>query len=633
MRLARHGRLERYTTIASGIGVAVALVSVLDPFRAIASYLGPAIAIAAALAGRRRSLSVVAIVATCYGLASPLLIEFRADSSSYFAYLRSMSFDGDLDFKNDWDLLRDGEPSPFPTRREINVFSAGPAVLWSPFFWAAHAYVKLDGWVGRALYEADGASLPYRRATLAGTIAVVVVGASLLASTLARLHGLTIALLATLGAVLGSPVAYYTFLVPAMPHGVTFGVACAYLWAWDSVRRSPSRGGWVLVGGLLGLLTMCRWQAALFALFLVPLAVTGLRRKTLPPSWLAGCGIAAAVAFLPQSFAWRIGFGEWILIPQGRGFLDFSSAHWLDTLISADHGFFNWTPLMLAGFLGMWTGLRKDFTFYATSLGVFFATAWVNGSVPDFDWAGGDAFGARRYCLVVPLLAFGLARAVELAKSASVRWPLLVPTVAMAAFVVWNLGLISHFRARKYPGAAPFERLARDQARSLRKNIEAVAGAIAGAEGRALAYKYFSAEYFYTDFNTSGTILLRAADERYLLEGWHTPSRRIARRTFRRALYPRACVRIPLESPFPLRVTTTARAAEGVQPQTVTFVVNETRLTTASLTTQWRDVEVEIPVSALVPGENAFCLTFSNAQPEDAAGRRVAALVERIQLP
>ena len=413
--------MKRAPAILSGIGLLMAFVSALDPFRPLGSYLGPLLATGAALVGRKRALTVVALVAASYGVSSHLLIEFRADSSSYFAYLRSASFDLALAFQNDWDLLRGDNPTPFPTRREINVFSAGPAILWSPFFWSAHLYVATDNFLGRELYPADGVSLPYRRSTGAGTIAVVVVGAALLVSMIVRTTGMTVAVLAVGGAVAASPVLYYTFLVPAMPHGVTFGVASAFIWAWDRLRREPSLNRWILVGGLFGLLTMCRWQAAVFGLLPLGVAVEGLWKKTLPLRWLLAAAVAALIAFAPQSIAWRLGFGHWILIPQGRGFLNFSSPHWLDTLVSADHGFFNWTPLMLVGFVGLWSGLRADLRLYGGCLAIFLATAWVNGSVPQHDWAAGDAFGARRYSLVVPLMALGVARMLTLGRKTAQR--------------------------------------------------------------------------------------------------------------------------------------------------------------------------------------------------------------------
>jgi hypothetical protein len=159
-----------------------------------------------------------------------------------------------------------------------------------------------------------------------------------------------------------------------------------------------------------------------------------------------------------------------------------------------------------------------------------------------------------------------------------------------------------------------------------------VMGALGGIEGRALAYKMLSAEYFYTSFNRSGTIFLRSADGRYLLRGWGTPSRRTARRTFRNALYPEACVRIPLEEPFPLRIAISLRRPPGLESQALAVSINDYPLTTASLSPEWREVRFEVPQERLLPGENALCLVFSNALPEEN-GRRLAAQVERIQLP
>jgi hypothetical protein len=370
-----------------------------------------------------------------------------------------------------------------------------------------------------------------------------------------------------------------------------------------------------------------------YALLVLPLAIDGLRRKTVRPSWVLAAAGAALLAFVPQAIAWRIGFGHWILVPQGSGFVDGSASNWLNTLVSADRGSFNWTPVMLFGFLGLVAGVHRTPLLYGGSLAVFLATVWVNGSVPFYDWAAGDAFGARRYSLVVPLMALGLAEALELSARALKRRPLLGPAGLLLAAGLWNLGFISHFRARKYPEAAPLERLAKDQARSLRETAQDLGGFLAGDRGRAFAYKLFSAEYFYTGFNRSGTILLRGADERYLLEGWGAPSRRIARVTFREALFPQACVRIPLEEPFELRILVSARAPDGLDEQVMTVLSNGRVLASAPLPSEWSEVPVVVPEDALVPGENALCLRFHNALSHEGEGQPVAALVERIQLP
>ena len=458
----------------------------------------------------------------------------------------------------------------------------------------------------------------------------MVLGYSLLFSTLARIRGRAIAAFAVSGCFLASPVLYYTFYVPAMSHGVASGLAASFLWAWDRARREPSLGRWTLLGGALGLLAACRWQAAVYGVLLALLVLEALAEKRIRWRWALSSVAAAALAFAPQLIAWQVLFGRALLLPQGRGFLDLASPHWLDTLISADHGFFNWTPLMLAGFVGLVSGLRQSPLLHGGGLLIVALTTWVNGSVPDFDWAAGDAFGARRYSEVVPLMAVGLAFLLDLSARALRRWPLIAPAAAIGALVLWNLGFVSHFRARKFPDAAPLDRLARDQARLLREKSEDALGAVAGVEGRALAYKGFSAEYFYGGLNPSGTILLRSADERFLLRGWHTGSRRTARPTYRRALHPEACVVVPLNALFPLRVSVTARAPDGLANQTLAMAVNDHVVGSGPLGVEWQEIAFLVPEESLVPGENAFCLRFTAALAGESP---VAALVEKIQLP
>src|SRR6185295_13217021 len=364
--------------------------------------------------------------------------DLRADSVSYFAWLRSAWFDRDLDFANEWAHWGLPEAPRTGTGLRRNVHSVGPALLWSPFYAAADLYVATTG-----RFPRDGYSLPYRRAAAAGTLAAVLVGGWLLARTLAPRVGRRTAALVVAAAVLASPIVYYTLMVPAMAHGATFGAAAACVWAWDRARRRPSLAAWCLLGALLGVAMLMRWQAAVLGLLALPLAVQGLRRRSVRFSWLLAAAAALVVAFSPQLLAWHALYGRWLTIPQGEGFLDWSSPHLLDALVSADHGLFTWTPLMLVGAVGLLLGLGADPLLFGGALAVFGATAWVNGGV--YDWAGGDAFGARRFDVAVPLLALGLGETTRAAVRLVRRWPMLVPAAALALFAVWNLGLVVLF--------------------------------------------------------------------------------------------------------------------------------------------------------------------------------------------
>jgi hypothetical protein len=418
--------------------------------------------------------------------------------------------------------------------------------------------------------------------------------------------------------------------VPSMAHGLCFGVAAALLWAWDRARREPSRGAWIAIGALFGLLTLIRWQSAVYALLILPLAALGLRRRTVRLSWLAAAAGAALLAFTPQLLVWRVLYGAFVTNPQGEGYVDWRSPHFADTLVSADHGLFAWTPALALGVLGLILGLRRDPLFHAGALAVFVATTWVNGGVSD--WAGSDAYGARRFDLVIPLLAPGLALVCGGLAAAVARAPLLAPAAVILLAGLWNVGLVTHFRHGRYSEMAPLERLAADQGRLVRRGAERLLGAVAGARGRAWAYRYFSAEYFYTGFNTNGTIDLWAADDRYLVRGWGNRSRRTLEPSYRWALPPEACVRLPLSQPFDIPITIAAWSPEPVQPQVMTVEANGRFVGSAHLGTEWTDVRVTVPARDLVPGENTLCLRFSNAtRPE--RGPSVAACVSRIQLP
>ena len=229
-------------------------------------------------------------------------------------------------------------------------------------------------------------------------------------------------------------------------------------------------------------------------------------------------------------------------------------------------------------------------------------------------------------------MAVGLAYLLERSTRLLRRWPLLALAAGIALLILWNLGFVFHFRARRYPDAAPLERLAGDQARLLQERSESALGAVAGDEGRALVYKIFSAEYFYAGLNPSGSIFLRSIDEKLLLRGWHTGSRRTARRTYRRALHPEACVAVPLDALFPLRVTVSARAPDGLAHQTLALAVNDRVVGSSSLGSDWQELPFLVPEEHLVRGKNELCLRFGLGLsiPEEPA---VAALVEKIQLP
>lgn len=65
------------------------------------------------------------------------------DGSHYFAYVRSAFIDRDLEFSNEIVPVEAQVKSPLG--RTANSFPVGAAVLWAPFFGAAHAMCIAGG--------------------------------------------------------------------------------------------------------------------------------------------------------------------------------------------------------------------------------------------------------------------------------------------------------------------------------------------------------------------------------------------------------------------------------------------------------------------------------------------------------
>jgi len=322
-----------------------------------------------------------------------------------------------------------------------------------------------------------------------------------------------------------------------------------------------------------------------------------------------------------------------VLRPHGAGYVGLASPHLLDVIVSANHGLLAWTPGTLLGVLGLVLGIRRDRLLHLPALLVCAATAWVNGAVTDWDWEGGDAFGARRFDLVVPLFAVGLAQLLTDAAALVRRKPLLAPAALLVLLAARNLGLIRLFRAGHYAEMAPLEDVARRQARGLAQTAEEVAGRLAGARGRALAYALFSSEYMFSSANPTGIVELAEAGERELDGGWAATVVRRRDVPFRWAHFPEACVRWPLAAPLDLPLEVWARAPRRARPQTMTLVVNGRELGHAEVGAEWAGHRFDVRAQAFQPGPNRLCLRFSNAAPGERDDVRVAAAVARIGKP
>ena len=143
----------------------------------------------------------------------------------------------------------------------------------------------------------------------------------------------------------------------------------------------------------------------------------------------------------------------------------------METLFSSRHGLLSWTPVLWAGYLGFLPLLRRRPALAAPLLVPLLALTYVNMCSGDW-WAGGS-FSNRRFDSLLPVLAFGMAAAVDGARRLLRRRPLLAATALVACAALWNVPL-AFARAR---GAVPADAVAFDRL------VEGVAATTADAAG------------------------------------------------------------------------------------------------------------------------------------------------------
>jgi hypothetical protein len=385
------------------------------------------------------------------------------DGIYYYVYLRSVVLDGDLHFKNDYEIYQSyNNEDPIkkqemlnrttPIGMPANLFSVGPAVLWSPLFVLTHVAASALGQTSDGYAWWDEAPL------MLLSMAYGFVGILLMYRVVAGMFSQFAAFVSILGIWLATNVVYYMGVSPSASHVLSLFASAlfVYLW-WRPYSSHPSplpqgeevkgrtRWDWFVWGLSAGLMTLVRWQDILIALLALlewvatttadrPLTTASLARR-LPSALVDGLLFVGGLvlAFLPQMVAWQILYGAPLTAPQGGGFFQFLRPEILNVWFSTKRGLFSWTPIVLLAVLGLVPLYRKHRMLGAAAVVIFLLETYVNSIVND--WWGGEAFGARRFISLMPFFALGLAALIDTLR---VRVSQTVLLGILLALIVWN---------------------------------------------------------------------------------------------------------------------------------------------------------------------------------------------------
>ncbi len=357
------------------------------------------------------------IIVFGFGLASALFVLQRApvggrnivkitgvDAVYYFATAHSLLFDRDFDLTNQFEFLDPHMMFRTQVRsasgKPENPFAIGYPILSIPFLAAGTA---VDALLGR---PADGYSLSALFFYFLANITFVVLGMIFLSRLLQHFGMSSVqATFITFALWCATTLGYYT--LSPMSHAATFMIASAFMLVWWRVKDCSNPRGWALLGLCGGFLSICRWQD-IFYLGIPVLFELSRSRSLVPWSRWFTYGGAAAACWIPQVTQWKVIYGRFFTIPQGRDFLHFPPHYMHLVLFSTNHGWFIWTPITALGVVGLFYGARKDTAFYWPCLLVIFLEVAVMGSMPT-NWHNSESFGIRSLTSCVPLIGLGVA--------------------------------------------------------------------------------------------------------------------------------------------------------------------------------------------------------------------------------
>jgi len=374
---------------------------------------------------------------------------YSSDEIQYFAYLRSLWFDHDLSFENEYQHFydlgiarSDGFHETFlerttDTGRRINFGTIGCAILWAPFYAVGDLAARLGG------APADGFSKPYVAAVAYGSAAYGFL-AIVLAVLAARRLGAN-AFTAALAVWLGTPLLFYMYVAPPFSHACSaFGVAL-FTWTWLRVRERWTMRGAFALGAAGALMAMIREQDVFFALgpaldfglTQVDVAWNAAHARRVLAAAAAGCA-GFLVVFTPQAASYIVVNGHLGPHASVGHKMNWAAPHALQVLFSPEHGFFIWTPLAFIAIAGICFLQRKS---VAICLLLMVALqVYVGGSVESWTVAG--AFGQRRFIALTTALILGYAALEARLRSAAARRALAAVAIL---FVYWNLALTAEF--------------------------------------------------------------------------------------------------------------------------------------------------------------------------------------------
>ncbi len=420
---------------------------------------------------------VFLIVAFVISLPAVTVRFYASDEIEYFAYLRSMWFDGDLSFDNEYRYFYDrgiargwGFRDTFlggttATGMRVNFAPVGSAILWAPFYILTDTGVRTARAAGIDVAD-DGYSTPYMASVVYASTLYGFLAIALSTYAASRVVGSVRAATASAFVVwFGTPILFYMYLAPGFSHACSAFAVAVFFVLWMHVRREWSFAGVIALGACAALMGMVREQDLFMAvgpaIDFVVFALRKVRSGALSLSTtvmraVAG-SVTVAICFLPQVVSYVTLFGKPAPSSTVQGKMSWTAPHVLQVLASPTNGLLFWTPVALPALVGLiWLAVsRRKIDGHdglepterawigVICLTMVMSQLYLGGALDT--WAGAGSFGQRRLVGLTIFFVVGLSAFIVALPKLVMRYAV-YPMLLLGVW--WNLGLMAQFGTR-----------------------------------------------------------------------------------------------------------------------------------------------------------------------------------------
>lgn len=326
------------------------------------------------------------------------------DIANYYSYLPAF-FDNDGSFEFKSDLFENNYlPKNLINGKHLPKTTYGLSVLYAPLYGLGYKIAINQN------NDLNGFSEPFFTVLHWGTIFYAFLGILVLRFFLIKYFSEIVTTITIAILFLGSTLFFYSVSWPEMPHGLLFLLFSCFLLFSAKWHESPNLKYSLIIGGLIGLITLIRPTDIIIVLLFVfwPNSKIHLLLKTKWKYFIV-MGLVCFTLWIPQLIFWHDRTGQWLYFSYPGEQFFWNDPQLINVLFSYRKGFFVYSPLIFLCFIGFFFLKDKLKPFkiillLITIINIYIISCW-------WDWFFGGSFGARAFVqhfsyLSIPLAAF-----------------------------------------------------------------------------------------------------------------------------------------------------------------------------------------------------------------------------------